>query len=93
MFRVERDGHPPLPVELRGEVLKGSVSPGDYVEIPHKLARGRPVNSAMTDIGFWNLTIGGRVRVQYSAGTVVGWILLGLLAGFVLAVGAGLLLG
>lgn len=81
-FRLEREGMPPLPVELRGEVLKGSISPGDRVELPARLARGRTVNAAWTDARFWNLTTGARVRVEYTAATVIGWIiLLGLLVG------------
>jgi hypothetical protein len=88
-FRVERDGGPPVPVELHGEVLRGSLSQGDTVEVPARFARGRPVDAltSLTAFGnfvtFWNLDTGEKVRVGYTMSTVIGitlgWCLLALL--------------
>ncbi|MDQ3935520.1 MAG: FHA domain-containing protein [Actinomycetota bacterium] len=60
-FRLQRgdvdEPQPPVPVELRGPRLKGSLNEGDVVEMPRVWRVGRRAGSVL------NLTTGERVRL------------------------------
>lgn len=75
-FRVRRTGAggrplPPVPVELRGEVMEGSLRDGDWVQVP---AAGEPGSLLGRPHQVTNLTTGEKVALRRRP-AAKGWIL------------------
>ena len=92
-FRVERydaSGNrlQPVPVEMKGERFDGSISEGDWVELPGDWKPGQVVNPSQVKNLTTGATVRGSVTSSSKIGITCGWIIF---AGFLLIAGSFLI--
>jgi hypothetical protein len=89
-FRVEqlehaRNGAPPIVVEMRGPELHGSISNGDWVELPERWTQGRPPKQVRNLTTDQTVKFGSRGSHRHPLLRAMGWMLAILMVLWVLA--------